>query len=79
MADKLDRDPEQEEMGQTNDDGVSGTFTDSLKAYRHDSVGFAEMGLVRVGELRGTRSNRRASMESLNMWNGSLTRITSCA
>jgi hypothetical protein len=22
MADKLDRDPEQEEMGQTNDDGV---------------------------------------------------------
>src|SRR5690242_16534880 len=56
---------------------VNGTFTDSLSAYRHDSVALEEMGLVRVGEVRGTRENRRANMESLNMWKGSLTRITS--
>src|ERR1700722_1029630 len=56
---------------------VNGTFSDSLSTYSASFSRFAEMGLVRVGDVYGLMPSRDASTFSRSIWKGSLTRIAS--
>src|SRR5271170_2687043 len=56
---------------------VIGTLNDSLSTYSASTARFAEMGLVRVGDVYGVIPSRDASTLSRNIWKGSLTRIAS--
>jgi hypothetical protein len=53
---------------------ASGALMDSLKIYFQRSSRLGEMGLVWVGDVYGVKPKRLASIRSLSMWNGSLTR-----
>ena len=46
---------------------ASGALTDSLRMYRTTWGRLSEIGLVRVGDVRGVMPSRRASMDSLSM------------